>query len=117
MSEVIFETTEQYWQILIWCFVNYLIVACVDGTYGQECIHKCSDNCDNDTCNVVSGLCVSGCRKGWLGPFCQQRKFTGFIISTYVHTVNNMSSMSPYVSNLSLMGLFRKQYKFDGSVV
>jgi hypothetical protein len=34
----------------------------------------------NNMCNVVSGLCVSGCRKGWMGPYCQQRKFTGFII-------------------------------------
>jgi len=81
-------------------------VACVDGTYGQECKHNCSGNCDNDTCYVVSGLCVSGCRKGWIGPFCQQRKFTGIIISTYFHTVNNMRSMPTYC----------KQCKFHGSI-
>jgi len=40
-----------------------LIVACVDGTYGQDCIQNCSDNCYNNTCNVVSGLWVSDCIK------------------------------------------------------
>lgn len=42
------------------CFVNDLIVACVDGMDGQECKQNCSDNCYNNTCNVLSGLCVFG---------------------------------------------------------
>ena len=46
--------------------------ACVDGMYGQNCAQNCSDNCYNNTCHVVSGLCVYGCRKGWMGPSCQQ---------------------------------------------
>jgi hypothetical protein len=44
-------------------------------------------------CNVVSRLCVSGCRKGWMGPYCQQRKFIGFIIYNTDHTVNSINSM------------------------
>ena len=62
------------------CFVNNLIAACVDGTYGQECRQDCSNNCYNNTCHVVSGLCLSGCRKGWIGPYCKQRKFINVIM-------------------------------------
>ena len=54
------------------CFVSNLIATCVDGTYGQNCSQDCSDNCYNKTCHVVSGKCLSGCRKGWIGPFCKQ---------------------------------------------
>jgi hypothetical protein len=54
--------------------MNNLIVACVDGTLGQDCRQSCSNNCYNNTCHVVSGLCFSGCRKGWMGPYCKQRK-------------------------------------------
>jgi len=68
------------YEVRFCCFVNDLIVACVDGTYGENCKQNCCDNCINNTCNVVSGLCVSCCRKGWMGPYCQQSKFTVFII-------------------------------------
>jgi hypothetical protein len=88
------------YEICIWCFINDLFVACVDGMYGQNCAQNCSDNCYNNTCHVVSGLCVYGCRKGWMGPSCQQRKFTGFIILKDFH----------------LMGSYRKQRKFDVSI-
>ena len=71
-----------------------MIVSCVNGTYGQDCKQNFSDNCYNNTCNVVPGLCVSGCRKGWMCPYCQQRKFTGFIISKDFHTVN--TEVSPF---------------------
>jgi hypothetical protein len=94
------------YEICIWCFVNDLFVACVDGMYGQNCAQNCSNNCYNNTCHVVSGLCVYGCRKGWMGPYCQERKFTGFIIEKDFHSVNSLSSMCPYC----------KQFKLDGSI-
>ena len=62
------------------CFVNNLIAACVDGTYGENCSQDCSNNCYNNICHVVSGLCLSGCRHGWMGHYCKQRKFDGPIL-------------------------------------
>jgi hypothetical protein len=89
-------------------------------------------------------LCVSGCRKGWMGPYCQQRKFIGFIIYNTDHTVNSINSMCPYCKQLGSnlyclwkeliklilfmegthqtyivygrMSSFHKQYKFDESL-
>jgi hypothetical protein len=95
------------YEICIWCFVNDLFAACVDGMYGQNCSQNCSNNCYNNTCHVVSGLCAYGCRKGWMGPYCQQRKFTGFIISKDFHCLNSLSSMCP----------FHKQHTFNGSML
>jgi hypothetical protein len=132
------------YEIIIWCFVNDLIVACVDGTYGHNCKQNCSDNCHNNMCNVVSGLCVSGCRKGWMGPYCQQRKFMEGTHQTYAVYGRDSSNLyclwkgliklilfmegthKTYIvygrdsSNLycyiSLIGPFHKQHKFDESL-
>ena len=49
---------------------------------------------------------VSGCRKGWMGPYCRQRKFTEFIIYKGFYTVNRISSMCPYC----------QKFKLDGSI-
>jgi hypothetical protein len=85
-----------------------------DGTYGQNCKQNCSDNCYNNMCNVVSGLCVSGCRKGWMGPYCQQRKFIGFIIYNTDHTVNSINSMCHCLLFLIWKRGFIYRKKYEG---
>ena len=62
------------------CAINNLIAACVDGRYGPNCSQDCSNNCYYNTCHIVSGVCLSGCRKGWMGTYCIQRKFTNPIM-------------------------------------
>ena len=46
------------------------------GTYGHDCSQDCSNNSYDNTCHVVSGLCLFGCRKGWMGTYCKERKLT-----------------------------------------
>jgi hypothetical protein len=118
-----------------------------DGMYGQNCAQNCSDNCNNNTCHVVSGLCVYGCRKGWMGPYCQQRKLTGMdpsnlnclpyehieltLFMIWTHQTYVVYRMDPSSLNClqhghiklmlftiqSLMCQYCKQHKFDVSIL
>jgi hypothetical protein len=78
-----------------------------------NCAQNCSNNCYNNTCHVVSGLCVYGCRKGWMGPYCQERKFTGFIIEKDFHSVNSLGSMCPYCKLLFYNHIHINQTQHD----
>ncbi|CAG2195954.1 unnamed protein product [Mytilus edulis] len=48
------------------------IIECNDGSYGKDCLEKCSANCWNTTCNHVTGKCIGGCKDGWQGFNCSQ---------------------------------------------
>jgi hypothetical protein len=94
-STIVFSTINNIkgnWQC-IGTYISYMIMFffvivcykqfnCVDGTYGQDCSQDCSNNCYDNTCHVVSGLCLFGCRKGWMGTYCKQRKLTSPIMYT-----------------------------------
>ena len=41
---------------------------CENGTYGDQCMSKCSCNLKNSVCNGVDGSC--NCTKGWTGDTC-----------------------------------------------
>lgn len=41
------------------------------GVYGNNCDIKCPINCENNTCNIEIGTCLS-CKPGWTGKFCKQ---------------------------------------------
>ena len=54
----------------------YLLFAveCEDGSYGYNCVDKCSSNCLHDfPCNKTNGHCEQGCKPGYSKPLCDKR--------------------------------------------
>lgn len=48
------------------------------GSYGPDCVHKCSGKClDDVACNRTTGQCDTGCDIGYTGVMCE----TGLIKS------------------------------------
>lgn len=46
---------------------------CHPGTYGPNCLQKCSGNClNNSTCNRTNGTCDMGCGSGYTGDLCDK---------------------------------------------
>lgn len=54
----------------------YTSTDCTEGTFGEGCSHKCSDNCNGQTCDTTTGHCLDGCTSGITGKFCDMRKLT-----------------------------------------
>ena len=48
-----------------------LIIACLPGTYGDQCEQECICE-ENQPCYHVTGACH--CPPGYKGPACEQRK-------------------------------------------
>lgn len=44
--------------------------ACPLRSFGQDCSKKCIDTCAG--CNIVNGMCDSGCIPGWKGDLCKE---------------------------------------------
>ena len=45
--------------------------ACLNGTYGKDCIGKCGVCLGEIPCDHVTGLCAGGCANGWTGEKCK----------------------------------------------
>lgn len=45
---------------------------CVDGTFGPECEHSCNCKDISESCDKISGVCLSGCAEGYKGFNCTQ---------------------------------------------
>lgn len=59
------------------------IVECQQGHYGKDCSQKCSMNCYlEDHCDRFNGKCDEGCKPGWTGNTCDQRKVYYYNILT-----------------------------------
>lgn len=44
---------------------------CIAGYYGSGCRNLCNGYCINDeACNHIIGICVAGCREGYIGRYC-----------------------------------------------
>lgn len=53
----------------------FIIVVCGSGLYGEDCMHQCSPNCnEGNACDRFTGQCIGGCKPGWRGFVCDQRK-------------------------------------------
>lgn len=58
---------------------------CHPGTYGPNCLQKCSGNCLNkSTCNRTNGTCDMGCGSGYTGDLCD-KGLTGSIVFLRKH--------------------------------
>lgn len=48
------------------------IIECPLGTYGPDCLHKCTGKClDAVACNRTTGKCDTGCDIGYTGELCE----------------------------------------------
>ena len=72
----------RFLQFLLFILLNVLMLAttwilspeCGPGRYGSECKESCSRNCKGSTCHNVNGFCSMGCKDGYIGNHCDQRK-------------------------------------------
>lgn len=55
-------------------FSVYHFTACPYGYFGHDCADKCNDSCTG--CNILNGLCDSGCHPGWKGEYCHLGKYS-----------------------------------------
>lgn len=62
-------------------FINRLLMLqknfaeCQQGYYGRDCTGSCSVNCYiTSRCDRFTGFCTRGCKSGWAGNTCVQRK-------------------------------------------
>ncbi|XP_062613599.1 multiple epidermal growth factor-like domains protein 10, partial [Saccostrea cucullata] len=39
------------------------------GMYGQNCNHRCPEQCQEKRCHILDGTCL-GCKPGWVGDLC-----------------------------------------------
>lgn len=60
---------------MVCVYVLKNIAECQPGYYGNNCTYICSRNCLHDyICDRFTGHCKSGCKPGWAGDRCNQRK-------------------------------------------
>lgn len=56
-------------------YISKNIAECQSGYYGKDCTDICSVNCLHDyICDRFTGQCKYGCKSGWTGGRCNQRK-------------------------------------------
>lgn len=53
-------------------FIVTEFLACPLNTYGDQCLSKCGHCVGNITCNPEDGVCLEGCRDGYIGNKCNQ---------------------------------------------
>lgn len=60
-------------------FAQSCFVVCEFGYYGIGCQHECSVFCKySRKCNHISGICDEGCKLGWHGNYCLERKLFNY---------------------------------------
>ena len=60
-------------------FAQSCFVVCEFGYYGIGCQHECSIFCKySRKCNHISGICEEGCKLGWHGNYCLERKLFNY---------------------------------------
>ncbi|XP_014280981.1 angiopoietin-1 receptor [Halyomorpha halys] len=50
---------------------EYCHIECNDKKYGANCQQKCGFCFDDTSCNIFTGYCDSGCKNGYLEPYCK----------------------------------------------
>lgn len=43
--------------------------------YGVNCVEKCGNCKNNESCDIVNGTCPNGCAAGYNGTVCKDGKF------------------------------------------
>lgn len=51
----------------------FITQECVNGTFGYDCVKKCSGHCVYDSpCNKKTGVCDMGCNPGYFDTYCSR---------------------------------------------
>lgn len=57
------------------------VTECINGTYGYDCVNKCSGHCLNDSpCNKQTGYCDRGCNQGYINAYCSKGNPYAYIL-------------------------------------
>lgn len=51
-----------------------LFSECNEHKYGANCQQNCGYCLDDESCNIYTGYCDSGCRNGYIEPYCTGSK-------------------------------------------
>ena len=52
-------------------FLHLFLIACENGTYGQECKGICGNCLEGNSCSHTNGTCLNGCETGYFGDLCK----------------------------------------------
>lgn len=53
----------------------FICIECLLGYFGVSCREECKGYCiNNELCNYVIGMCLNGCKDGFIGIFCNNCK-------------------------------------------
>ena len=52
-----------------------LLIACDEGTYGQECKGICGNCLEGKSCSHTNGTCLNECETGYFGDLCKTGKY------------------------------------------
>ena len=56
-------------------FLHLFLIACENGTYGQECKGICGNCLEGNSCSHTNGTCLNGCETGYFGDLCKTGKY------------------------------------------
>ena len=51
-----------------------VLLACENGTYGNDCNNTCGLCTDKESCFHTNGTCLVGCDPGYIGELCKTGK-------------------------------------------
>lgn len=51
------------------------MLVCDQGTYGKDCNSTCGYCVEQKDCHHINGTCLKGCKPGYFGELCKERKF------------------------------------------
>lgn len=60
-----------------------IIIDCQMGMYGVNCVERCGNCKNNETCDIVNGTCPNGCAAGYNGTVCKDGKLLWATIKIY----------------------------------
>lgn len=55
----------------------FFVAECENGRHGASCGMTCGRCKDDVPCNRSTGICENGCKPGWEGKYCTQKKPVG----------------------------------------
>ena len=59
-------------------FLHLFLIACENGTYGQECKGICGNCLEGNSCSHTNGTCLNGCETGYFGDLCKTGKYLNY---------------------------------------
>ena len=91
-------------------FLHLFLIACDEGTYGQECKGICGNCLEGNSCSHTNGTCLNGCETGYFGDLCKTGKYIYtmkmFLFFFFICNLN----LVEYTSKANQNALINMQY-------